>query len=61
MTVAELIEALEGFNPSNLVVVDTLGFSRGVFPVSDRINGPLTIKMDGESYGCAILEVSEWP
>jgi hypothetical protein len=63
MTVGELITELSAMEPTALVTIDTLGFSRGIWPAADIIDDVRTasLEMLGEHYGCVVLEPSPWP
>jgi hypothetical protein len=60
MTVSELIDTLRYYDPTTLVTIDTLGFSRGVFPISDHVDMTEGITIEGEHYDCVVLEPSLW-
>ena len=60
MTIAELIDALQGLDPSLLVTIQAHR-PLAVWPASDHIQ---TVRMpDGEggTYSCVLLGSTEWP
>jgi hypothetical protein len=66
MTVAELIEVLQHYDPSTLVVIDSLGLfvidTLGVFPIADVVDHMTRYAApDGEHYDCVVLQPSPWP
>lgn len=62
MTVHELIEALSSpdIDPSALILIDTCGFHRGLFPCADGM-AVSNVHHDGENYDTIILGPSRWP
>lgn len=59
MTVMELIEALKGFDPTDLVVIeDAYG---DYVPMTDRVIPVRIGEADGEIHECASITAGEWP
>lgn len=57
MTVGELIEALQTFDPSRVVCVDTHGWL-GLYPVADKVSPYRAFAFDCDT---VVLEPSKWP
>lgn len=61
MTAAELIAELAELDPTTLVVIDTLGFARGVFPADDEIREMIVSAGSARQMRSIALFPSRWP
>jgi hypothetical protein len=58
MTVLELIDALKGFDPTDLVVIED---EHGDYlPMTDNVTR-VRISEAGDEYSCASITAGEWP
>lgn len=59
MTVGELKAALEAFDDTKLVCVDTAWSKRGIYPIADGIVA-FRVSISDEQYDAVIITPSEW-